>query len=122
MKAALRSTLLLAVFSGLALGAALPNLPKDKALKQGADSPGVVTFRHESHLDTTKPDCTPCHPALFPILKRSAARKPVAFTHEEMLKGRLCGSCHGTSAHGFDDCATCHEAPKDPPPETNKER
>ena len=113
MRIASRTALVLAALSACALGAGLPNLPKERPLPQGPESPGVVTFRHETHVDAQKPDCTACHPTLFPILKQTAARKPVALKHDDMLKGRLCGSCHGSTAHGFDDCATCHEPPKE---------
>ena len=101
--------------TGALLGGSLPNLPKDKALPQGEGSPGVVTFRHETHVDAARPDCTTCHPKLFPILRRSAAAAPgPVIKHEDMEKGRLCGSCHdGKKAHGLEDCATCHEAQKE---------
>jgi c(7)-type cytochrome triheme protein len=93
-----------------ALAGTLSNLPKDKALPQGDGSPGVVTFRHESHVDASRPDCTTCHPTLFSIVKRTASSAaPAAIRHADMEKGRSCGSCHdGKSAHGLDDCGTCH--------------
>jgi c(7)-type cytochrome triheme protein len=73
-----------------------------------------VTFRHTSHVDGKKPDCTTCHPALFSILPPSPARAAVAFKHAEMEKGAACGKCHdGKSARGFDDCVTCHAVPKE---------
>ena len=119
MRLTLRTLAPLAVLTlGLtaaALGGGLPNLPKDRPLPQGPDSPGVVTFRHANNVDSTRPDCTTCHPALFPILKGSAAARPASsIRHAEMEKGRLCGSCHdGKGAHGLDDCATCHEPQKE---------
>lgn len=105
------ATLLLVPLVAAAAGS-LPNLPKDKALPQGADSPGVVTFRHTSHVDAARPDCTTCHPVLFPIVKRTASSAaPAAIRHADMEKGKSCGSCHdGKSAHGLDDCGTCHES------------
>ncbi len=112
----LRSLVPLALLAaGLtAVAGGLPNLPKGKPLPQGPDSPGVVTFRHETHVDAGAPDCTTCHPKLFPILKRTAAQKPLKITHDAMTKKQLCGSCHdGTSAHGLDDCGTCHEPAKE---------
>ncbi|HEX7615856.1 MAG TPA: c(7)-type cytochrome triheme domain-containing protein [Thermoanaerobaculia bacterium] len=97
-----------------ALAGGLPRLPKDRALRQGTDSPGVVTFRHATHVDGTKPDCTTCHPALFSILPPSATRAALTLKHADMEKGAACGKCHdGKSAHGFDDCATCHAIPKE---------
>jgi len=103
------SALLLAALPLLA--GSLPNLPKDKALPQGDGSPGVVTFRHASHVDAEKPDCTSCHPVLFSIVKRTASSAaPAAIRHADMEKGKSCGSCHdGKSAHGLDDCGTCHQ-------------
>ena len=104
-------TLLLALLS-TPLAGALPNLPKDIALPQGDGSPGVVTFRHNDHVDASQPDCTPCHPKLFSIVKRTASSAaPAAIRHVDMEKGKGCGSCHdGKSAHGlWDDCHTCHK-------------
>jgi len=108
----LAATLLLALLSSTLLLGALPNLPKEKALPQGDGSPGVVTFRHDSHVDASHPDCTTCHPNLFSIIKRTAASAaPAAIRHADMEKGKSCGSCHdGKSAHGLDDCGTCHKA------------
>jgi c(7)-type cytochrome triheme protein len=108
----LAATLLLALLSSALLAGTLPNLPKEKALPQGDGSPGVVTFRHDSHVDASRPDCTTCHPTLFPIVKRTApSAAPAAIRHADMEKGKSCGSCHdGKSAHGLDDCGTCHKA------------
>lgn len=110
---AFAATLLLAVSAALLAGP-LPNLPKDIALPQGPDSPGVVIFRHETHVDAARPDCTTCHPTLFPILRRTASSAaPAAIRHADMDKGKSCGSCHdGKSAHGLDDCGTCHRDQK----------
>jgi c(7)-type cytochrome triheme protein len=96
------------------LAGGLPRLPKDRPLPQGDGSPGVVTFRHATHVDGTKPDCTTCHPALFSILPPSATRAALVLKHADMEKGAACGRCHdGKSAHGFEDCATCHAVPKE---------
>ncbi len=85
----------------------LPELPKDRPLPQGPDSPGVVVFSHASHVDGSRPDCTVCHPTRFPILKESTAR-PIR--HANMESGRQCAACHnGQDATGLDDCATCHK-------------
>ncbi len=96
---------------GLLLAAdRLPRLPKDLSMPRGPDSPGTVVFRHASHVDPSRPDCTPCHPALFPILKKSASAGPV-IRHADMEKGRACGACHdGKSASDLTDCAKCHKA------------
>ena len=110
MKRSLLTVLLVAAIPALLGAASLPKLPADRALPLGDGSPGVVTFRHESHLDSARPDCTACHSRLFPILK--SAKRPV-LKHADMEKGKLCGACHdGKSAHGFDDCTSCHAEPK----------
>jgi c(7)-type cytochrome triheme protein len=81
-------------------------LPVDHTFRQGADSPGPVTFRHASHVDPERPACTGCHPGLFPIL-RGSPRHPV--THARMDARRQCGACHdGEHAFGRDDCTACH--------------
>lgn len=88
--------------------AALPKLPGPLPLPQSGDSPGVVTFNHESHVDAAQPNCTTCHPKLFRILKQT---KRSAVTHERMTQGQQCGTCHGKTAFGLeDDCTMCHRS------------
>jgi len=101
----LLSALLLA---GTSVAADLPQLPVALKLPQSADSPGVVTFNHDMHVDTAKPTCVSCHPRLFSILGRSATTRGAAVTHAVMEKGRACGACHGKAAFNFDDCTMCH--------------
>jgi c(7)-type cytochrome triheme protein len=94
---------------GAALADGLPSLPHPLALAQGGDSPGKVTFRHDSHVDAAKPGCVSCHPKRFGILGRSMADpKRAPITHAAMEKGEACGACHGKQAFGFDDCTSCH--------------
>ncbi len=90
-------------------GDKMPNLPRALKLAQGSESPGAVTFNHDKHVDTAKPDCVSCHPGRFGILGRSGsgAKRP-AITHAAMLKGASCGGCHGKTAFNFDDCTMCH--------------
>ena len=86
----------------------MPRLPAGVAMTQSGDSPGQVTFKHETHVDAAKPMCTSCHPREFRILKESAPRPRI--THTEMDKGHYCGSCHnGKKAFALDDCAACHQ-------------
>ena len=106
----------LAVVVGLLLGGAahadsLPNLPQALPLPRTGDSPGEVTFRHDSHVDSKKPDCVACHPRIFGILGRSALPRPRVVTHAAMDKGEACGACHGASkkVFAFDDCTMCHQ-------------
>jgi c(7)-type cytochrome triheme protein len=106
--------LLAAGLSAAAFSGSLPKLPKDKALPQSSDSPGVVTFRHATHVDAGRPDCTTCHPKLFTITSDhvSTGSMPM-IKHADMESGKACGSCHdGKKAHGLDDCTTCHEQEK----------
>src|SRR5574340_955532 len=99
---------------GVAMAGGLPNLPGELKLPAGADSPGQVMFRHDSHVDSAKPACVTCHPRKFGILGRSAERRGPAVTHAAMEKGEACGACHGAKkdgkdvAFGFDDCTMCH--------------
>jgi len=104
----LASLLALAAFAARA--ADLPRLPKPILLPRGDDSPGQVTFQHESHVDAAKPSCLGCHPKRFPILKDQALPKG-AITHERMEKGEACGACHGKGKVAFDfedGCENCH--------------
>ncbi len=108
---AFRAALLTAALgmAATAAGQSLPRLPPDIVLPQSGDSPGKVTFSHVNHVGfQAKPDCTACHPKLASILKRPTGARQAPITHEAMLQGRACGACHGKTAHGFDDCATCH--------------
>jgi c(7)-type cytochrome triheme protein len=86
----------------------LPRLPAEMKLTRSADSPGQVLFDHGTHVDSSKPACTPCHPREFRILKTSAGKQPIV--HDSFDKGRQCGSCHdGTKAFKVaDDCTNCH--------------
>ena len=95
---------------GVAL-ADLPRLPGELQVTKSDDSPGQVTFRHDSHVDSAKPGCVACHPRIFSILGRSSD-KPVTkvkLTHDAMEKGQGCGACHGKKAFGFEECGNCHE-------------
>lgn len=103
------ATLLAALLAAAAAGAAdLPRLPGALKLPQGGDSPGVVTFNHDMHVDFAKPSCVACHPRLFSILGRAASRSPKAPTHESMERGEACGACHARTAFDFGDCTMCH--------------
>jgi c(7)-type cytochrome triheme protein len=94
--------------SGAALAKDLPRLPTALKLPQTGDSPGVVTFNHDMHVDAGKPTCVVCHPGRFSILGRSSTTRRPAITHATMEKGASCGACHGKAAFNFDDCTLCH--------------
>ncbi|MBK9516853.1 MAG: hypothetical protein IPO09_05740 [Anaeromyxobacter sp.] len=104
-----RLLLLVALLGSGAALADLPNLPGELSLPRGADSPGAVAFRHESHVDADHPACLACHPTRFSILRRAAAGEVrPQITHAAMEQGRACGACHGKAAFGFEDCGMCH--------------
>jgi c(7)-type cytochrome triheme protein len=94
--------------AGTAVAADLPNLPPALKLAQTGESPGVVTFNHDMHVDSAKPSCLGCHPKQFGILGRSSPERRPAVTHAAMEKGQSCGACHGKGAFNFDDCTMCH--------------
>ena len=79
--------------------------PAPIVFKRSEQSPGVVTFRHASHLgrDMT---CKSCHPKPF-AMKATGAR-PDGAMHE----GSACGMCHnGKTSFGTEDdkaCVRCH--------------
>ncbi|MBI5548329.1 MAG: hypothetical protein HY901_30985 [Deltaproteobacteria bacterium] len=104
--AALASLLLTA--AGLA-AEKLPKLPKDSTLPKAARSPGAVVFKHTTHVMPKAPDCTLCHPKMWPI--RPGAKKP-EIKHRAMEQGEYCGACHKQekTAIGLDDCDKCHQS------------
>jgi c(7)-type cytochrome triheme protein len=96
------------LLGGAALADNMPRLPKALKLTQSKDSPGLVTFNHDMHVDTAKPACVGCHPRHFSIVTQAAAKDRPAVTHARMEKGDACGACHGKTAFGFEDCTSCH--------------
>jgi c(7)-type cytochrome triheme protein len=98
-----------ALVATLATGAGLPRLPQDYAFPQSPDSPGVVVFSHQNHVDAARPSCTSCHPRLFRMLTPGSTAAGAKVVHKEMEAGHQCGACHnGKDATGFDNCETCH--------------
>ena len=102
-------TLAALLLCGATLADDLPRLPGALKLPQSGESPGVVTFNHDMHVDLAKPDCVQCHPRLFGILGRSAAKRTQVVTHKAMEQGNSCGACHGKQAFNFEDCTMCHK-------------
>jgi c(7)-type cytochrome triheme protein len=99
------------LLGGAAMAADLPKLPAAIKLPVGADSPGLVVFNHDMHVDTSKPagSCTACHAGTFRILGASSPVKAAVITHDKMKAGQSCGKCHGKQAFNFDDCTMCHK-------------
>jgi c(7)-type cytochrome triheme protein len=90
----------------------LPRLPKAFDFPQSPDSPGIVTFNHDTHIAVQeKPDCTACHPKLFKILEPGMPVEGRPIRHGLLEKKRQCGACHdGEVATGLDQCDHCHKA------------
>jgi c(7)-type cytochrome triheme protein len=114
----MRRMVIYSVMAFLTLGLAtavvaqsLPRLPKSFTFAQSPDSPGVVTFNHETHVAVQeKPDCTVCHPKLFKMLAPGATADGVPIRHERMEQKQQCGVCHnGEAATGLDQCDHCHK-------------
>ena len=106
----------------VAAGSNLKKLPADYKMPQGKESPGVVTFRHATHVDQARPDCTTCHPKDYRINEYGKPADGGEFTHARFDKGELCGSCHGQAnktigsskpAFKMTRCDRCHEEPLD---------
>jgi c(7)-type cytochrome triheme protein len=84
-------------------------LPKPYTFPVSGDSPGAVTFDHETHAMALDNRCQVCHAALFRL---TVAGRPVSgkLSYEAIHEGRLCASCHdGKQAFAIDaDCTSCH--------------
>lgn len=94
-----------------ALAEGLTRLPQAYQFPRSEKSPGAVTFRHKTHVQSGAPDCSTCHPRLFKINQAGATANGAPIQHAVMKKGAQCGACHdGDKAFGLDDCEQCHEA------------
>jgi c(7)-type cytochrome triheme protein len=84
-------------------------LPAPYTFPATGDSPGPVTFNHETHAAAMDNQCKACHARLFRLTEPG---RPVAgkLTYEAVHEGALCASCHnGKQAFAIDeDCANCH--------------
>jgi len=76
-------------------------LPKDLAFPRSEESPGKVTFSHDSHLLVAE-KCTDCHGKQLGILPGRAPRAT------DMHSAENCGRCHNGKAAG-DECLSCHK-------------
>jgi c(7)-type cytochrome triheme protein len=85
------------------------SLPADYTFPKGAESPGGVTFSHESHVDRKTPRCGPCHNGPF---RMTEPGKPVVgeANFKRIHEGDLCAFCHdGKKAFSVQgDCSACH--------------
>jgi len=86
-------------------------LPADYSFPQGSASPGVVTFRHESHVDAARLECGTCHRDQFRITEPGKPQTAVPAATDEPPFHPLCGRCHDGS-RAFDlqtECGVCHQ-------------
>ncbi|MFN8005804.1 MAG: Ni/Fe-hydrogenase cytochrome b subunit [Terriglobia bacterium] len=85
-------------------------LPEEINFPQGEGSPGKVTFRHTSHVDEKRPECTPCHLQRFGLLRSSGAPSSSG-KKNDMHHADRCGGCHdGQTAFSTQkDCQSCHQ-------------
>ncbi len=86
------------------------NLPGGFVFPRSDDSPGSVTFNHDSHVDPVAPNCWNCHTRSFSIIDSGVPRQG-DITYERVHEGDLCASCHdGEKAFAvIDDCTFCHQ-------------
>jgi c(7)-type cytochrome triheme protein len=83
--------------------------PAPVAVPMSENSPGQVTFNHESHVDQSAPNCKSCHAGLFSIRGKAArAGSSAAPGHD------TCGTCHnGEKAFNYEEsCDGCHVSPE----------
>ena len=88
------------------------HLPDDYTFPMGEDSPGPVTFSHESHYNYDEPNCKDCHPAHFKMLEPGKSPEgPI--TMDSMAEGKNCGACHNGKiafdAMDDENCTVCHQ-------------
>jgi c(7)-type cytochrome triheme protein len=88
-------------------------LPATLNYPLGKESPGVVEFSHEIHVDEDEPDCAVCHRQAFPLVRRAGLFAPrMPWSGEQLHEEGWCGMCHdGIESFAVDDdeeCETCH--------------
>lgn len=80
-------------------------VPPVMAVPSNRESPGVVSFRHGTHVGADA-RCRSCHPRPFAV-----ARIAAPLTKDALVKGAACGACHdGRTAFSVEDerCERCH--------------
>jgi c(7)-type cytochrome triheme protein len=65
----------------------------------------IVRFPHREHTEWL--DCSNCHERLF--LSEAGA---TPMSKLRILRGELCGQCHGAVAFPLTECARCHNTPR----------
>jgi c(7)-type cytochrome triheme protein len=81
----------------------------DIEIPMRGDSPGLVVFSHETHVDPSNPSCGTCHAGDFPLTS-AGTKNESSYLMDAMYQGKSCGKCHnGKDAFAADgDCETCH--------------
>lgn len=84
-------------------------LPGPIVFEKNPDSPGTVTFNHDTHVDPSQPNCKFCHSGIFSIKPEKAGRLG-SVKMEALYEGKQCGACHdGEKAFKTEDgCENCH--------------
>jgi len=95
-------TMLLPAETDLRLPAAIVFQPDEQ-------SPGRVTFHHETHVDPSRPGCATCHARAFRI-RPAMAGQTGTVKMDSLYAGKQCGICHnGAQAFRADgECENCH--------------
>ncbi|HEU0005124.1 MAG TPA: Ni/Fe-hydrogenase cytochrome b subunit [Terriglobia bacterium] len=85
-------------------------MPPDITLPTADTSPGVVTFRHSSHLDAKQANCAQCHVKHFRILRVNVPTATTA-SARDLHSDQFCGACHNgeKSFSVKEDCQLCHQ-------------
>lgn len=99
---------------GMASTVEAQKVPAPMTFEQGKDSPGAVTFSHDSHKEAAE-KCSGCHPKAFKMKKGTSGNLTMA----KMNAGESCGTCHngkteikGKKVFSTQDkgqCASCHK-------------
>ena len=86
------------------------DVPDGYTFPQSEESPGPVTFNHETHAYFDGATCATCHSRGW-SLQRAGSPLVGAPSYERIHEGDLCASCHdGSQAFAIDDdCSFCHQ-------------
>lgn len=84
-------------------------LPAAIVFQPDEQSPGTVTFHHQTHVDPSRPGCAICHARAFRIRPASAGQAGTV-RMDSLYAGKQCGICHnGEQAFRADgECENCH--------------